>query len=155
MREKRYINNGGIMKDKLSRRNFIKTGIGVSAAAVLTGRKNLLSAEPREGKMCSVSSGNGIRATKKAMELLNQGKDPLDAVIAGVNIVENDPNDRSVGYGGLPNEEGVVELDSCVMHGPTHNGGAVASLRNIKNPSKVAKIVMEGQTMHFSLEREL
>ncbi len=131
------------MKDKLSRRNFIKTGIGVGAAAVLTGRKNLLNAGIKEGKMCSVSSGNGLRATKKAMELLNQGKDPLDAVIAGVNIVENDPSDTSVGYGGLPNEEGVVELDSCVMHGPTHNGGAVASLRNIKNPSKVAKLVME------------
>ncbi len=93
--------------------------------------------------MCVVSSSNGLRATEKAMEFLKQGKDPLDAVIAGVNIVESDPNDRSVGYGGLPNEESVVELDSSVMHGPTHIGGAVASLRNIKNPSKVAKLVME------------
>ncbi len=132
-----------MMKDKYSRRDFLKTGVGLSAAAVLTGGKSLLKAQENEGKMRVVSSGNGLRATEKAMELLKQKKDPLDAVIAGVNIVEEDPNDRSVGYGGLPNEEGVVELDSSVMHGPTHNGGAVASLRNIKTPSKVAKLVME------------
>lgn len=132
------------MKNKLSRRNFLKTGIGIGAAAVLTGRNNMARGTEEEGKMrMVVASGNGLRATDKGMELLRQGKDPLDAVIAGVNIVENDPNDRSVGYGGLPNEDGIVELDSSVMHGPTHNGGAVASLRNIKNPSKVAKVVME------------
>lgn len=134
---------GGTMEDKYSRRDFLKSGIGFSAAAVLSGGKNLLNAEGSRGKMCVVSSGNGLRATEKAMGLLEQGQDPLDAVIAGVNIVENDPEDRSVGYGGLPNEDGVVELDSSVMHGPTHNGGAVASLRNIKNPSRVAKLVME------------
>jgi N4-(beta-N-acetylglucosaminyl)-L-asparaginase len=77
------------------------------------------------------------------MELIKQGADALDAVIAGVNIVEDDPNDNSVGYGGLPNEDGVVELDSSVMHGPTGRGGAVASIRNIKNPSLVARKVME------------
>jgi N4-(beta-N-acetylglucosaminyl)-L-asparaginase len=77
------------------------------------------------------------------VELIRTGADALDAVIAGVNIVEDDPNDTSVGYGGLPNEEGVVELDAAVMHGPTHQAGAVAALRNIKNPSKVAKLVME------------
>ena len=138
------------MKNKLSRRNFLKTGIGIGAAAVLTGRKNMARGAEQEAKMRVVASGNGLRATEKGMELLRQGKDPLDAVIAGVNIVENDPNDRSVGYGGLPNEDGIVELDSSVMHGPTHNGGAVASLRNIKNPSKVAKVVME-RTDHVLL----
>lgn len=131
------------MRDTFSRRGFLKTGIGIGAASMLTAGKNLAGQEKKEGKMCVLSSRNGLRATEKAMELLRQGKDPLDAVIAGVNIVESDPNDWSVGYGGLPNEEGVVELDSSVMHGPTHNGGAVASLRNIKNPSKVAKLVME------------
>ncbi len=124
------------MKDKFSRRDFLKTGIGIGAASMLTAGKNLAGEEKKAGKMCVVSSRNGLRATEKAMELLRQRKDPLDAVIAGVNIVESDPNDWSVGYGGLPNEEGVVELDSSVMHGPTHNGGAVASLRNIKNPSR-------------------
>jgi N4-(beta-N-acetylglucosaminyl)-L-asparaginase len=101
----------------------------------------------------AVSSGNGIRATEKAMEILRAGGDPLDAVIAGVNIVEDDPDDMSVGYGGLPNEDGVVELDASVMYGPTHSAGAVASLRNIKNPSKVARLVME-RTDHVLLVGE-
>jgi N4-(beta-N-acetylglucosaminyl)-L-asparaginase len=100
-----------------------------------------------------IASRNGLKATQKAMEMLKAGADPLDAVIAGVNLVENDPNDLGVGYGGLPNEDGVVELDASVMHGPTHNAGAVASLRNIKNPSKVAKLVME-RTDHVLLVGE-
>ncbi len=101
-------------------------------------------------KSVVISSGNGLAATAKAMELIHQGSDALDAVIAGVNIVEDDPNDMTVGYGGLPNEDGIVELDSSVMHGPTHRAGAVASLRNIKNPSKVAKVIME-RTDHILL----
>lgn len=100
-----------------------------------------------------ISSANGLRACTRANELLRAGADTLDAVIAGVNIVENDPEDSSVGYGGLPNEDGVVELDSSVMHGPTGRCGSVASLRNIKNPSKVAKVVME-QTDHVMLVGE-
>jgi N4-(beta-N-acetylglucosaminyl)-L-asparaginase len=87
------------------------------------------------------------------MELIRQGQSALDGVVAGVNIVEDDPNDTSVGYGGLPNEDGVVELDAAVMHGPNHMGGAVASLRNIKNPSKVARLVME-RTDHVLLVGE-
>jgi N4-(beta-N-acetylglucosaminyl)-L-asparaginase len=90
-----------------------------------------------------VASANGLRAATKAMDMIRDGADALDAAIAGVNIVEEDPNDTSVGYGGLPNEEGVVELDAAVMHGPTHRAGAVASLRNIKTPSQVARTVME------------
>lgn len=101
----------------------------------------------------AIASSNGMQATAKAMELIRQGADALDAVVAGVNIVEDDPNDNSVGYGGLPNEDGVVELDASVMHGPTGRGGAVASLRNIKNPSKVAKLVME-RTDHVLLVGE-
>ncbi len=134
-----------------SRRSFIKTGIGISAAA-LVGNVGQAAASSRpagpvpaagEGTLRVVSSANGIRATEKAMEILKGGGDPLDAVIAGVNIVEDDPNDMTVGYGGLPNEDGVVELDSSVMYGPTHQAGAVAAIRNIKNPSKVARLVME------------
>jgi N4-(beta-N-acetylglucosaminyl)-L-asparaginase len=87
------------------------------------------------------------------MEILKSGGDTLDAVVAGVNIVEDDPDDNSVGYGGLPNEECVVELDSSVMHGPTRRAGAVASLRNIKNPAKVAKLVLE-RTDHILLVGE-
>ena len=77
------------------------------------------------------------------MELIKAGLDPLDAAIAGVAIIEADPKDHSVGYGGLPNEDGVVELDAAVMHGPTHGGGAVASLRNIIHPAAVARLVMK------------
>src|SRR6266850_2003575 len=88
-----------------------------------------------------ISSGNGLRAVEKAMDLIKSGGDPLAAIVAGINIVEDDPNDNSVGYGGLPNENGVVELDASVMHGPTARGGAVAALQNIKNPSNVARLV--------------
>jgi N4-(beta-N-acetylglucosaminyl)-L-asparaginase len=142
-----------------SRRDFLKTGAGAGAAALIGGGRLVASpagpatsaAAPGGPKV--VSSGNGIRATDKAMEILRAGGDPLDAVIAGVNIVEDDPNDMSVGYGGLPNEDGVVELDSSVMYGPTHRAGAVAALQNIKNPSQVARLVME-RTDHVLLVGE-
>jgi len=101
----------------------------------------------------AISSGNGLRATKKAYELMMKGEDTLDAAIAGVAIVENDPRDTSVGYGGLPNEMGVVELDAAVMHGPTHRAGGVGALQNIKNPAQVAKVVMD-QTDHVLLVGE-
>jgi len=110
---------------------------------------------PEKGKfpLKAISSANGLEATRKAYQMLLEKRDPLDCVVAGVNIVEDDPADNTVGYGGLPNEEGVVELDAAVMHGPTHRAGAVASLRGIKNPSKVAKLVME-QTDHVLLVGE-
>jgi N4-(beta-N-acetylglucosaminyl)-L-asparaginase len=101
-------------------------------------------------KNIAISSANGLIATARAMQMLNAGHDTLDAVVAGVNMVELDPNDDSVGYGGLPNEDGVVELDASVMHGPTRRCGAVASIRGIKTPSKVAKLVME-QTDHVMI----
>jgi N4-(beta-N-acetylglucosaminyl)-L-asparaginase len=100
-----------------------------------------------------IASANGLRACTRAMELLNAGRDTLDAVTEGVNINEEDPEDSSVGYGGLPNEEGVVELDASIMHGPTRRCGAVAALHNIKTPSKVARLVME-QTDHIMLVGE-
>lgn len=97
-----------------------------------------------------VSSANGLNALDRGMQILKPGGDTLDAVVATVNVVEDDPEDTSVGYGGLPNEDGDVELDASVMHGPTRRAGAVASLRHIKNPSKVAKLVME-RTDHVLL----
>jgi len=100
-----------------------------------------------------ISSANGERACSRAMEMLRAGNDTLDAVIAGVNINEEDPEDTSVGYGGLPNEEGVVELDACVMHGPTRRAGSVASIRGIKTPSKIAKLVMT-ESDHIMLAGE-
>ncbi len=105
------------------------------------------------GGPVSISSANGLRATARAMEILKGGGDPLDACVEGVKIVEDDPADNSVGYGGLPNEEGIVELDASVMHGPTHRAGAVAALRNIKNPASVAREVAR-RTDHVLLVGE-
>ena len=90
-----------------------------------------------------VSSANGFEHLDSGMAILKSGGDTLDAALAVVTKVEDDPNDDSVGYGGLPNEDGVVELDASVMHGPTRRAGAVASVQKIKNPSLVAKAVME------------
>jgi len=126
----------------MTRRDWMLTTAALSSAT---------AARPQSGpRNIVISSGNGARACAKAMDMLKSGADTLDAVIAGVNINEEDPEDTSVGYGGLPNEEGVVELDACVMHGPTRRAGSVASIRNVKTPSKVAKLVMD-QTDHLML----
>ncbi len=134
----------------ITRREFVRsTAVGLAALGLADGAVEMAGAAPQEEQMSShapgpkvISSLNGVPACNRAMELLKQGCDPLDAVVTGVNLVEDDPNDHSVGYGGLPNEDGVVELDASVMHGPTHKAGAVAALQKIKNPSSVAKIVM-------------
>jgi N4-(beta-N-acetylglucosaminyl)-L-asparaginase len=115
----------------------------------------MLAAAPAQSRprQVVISSDNGLRCCARAMEILKAGGDTLEAVIAGVNINELDPEDTSVGYGGLPNEDGVVELDASVMHGPSRRAGSVASIRGIKTPSKVAKLVME-QTDHIMLVGE-
>ncbi|MBZ5601932.1 MAG: N(4)-(beta-N-acetylglucosaminyl)-L-asparaginase [Acidobacteriia bacterium] len=126
----------------MTRRDVFLSGAALACAAQ-SGR----AAAPRN--IC-ISSANGLRATQRAMDLLKQGADTLDAVIAGVNIQELDPEDTSVGYGGLPNEEGYAELDASVMHGPTRRCGSVAAVRSCRTPSKLAKLVME-QTDHIML----
>ncbi len=126
---------------------------GISRRAVVLGSALLPAmgaALAQTSKTIVVSSGNGERACTRAMEVLRSGGDTLDAVIEGVNINELDPEDTSVGYGGLPNEEGVVELDASVMHGPTRRAGSVAAIRGNKTPSKIAKLVME-KTDHLML----
>lgn len=100
-----------------------------------------------------IASANGLEAARRAAERIRQGVDPVDAVVQGVNLVEDDPDDNSVGLGGIPNEEGVVELDAAVMHGPTHKAGAVAALQRIRNPSSVALLVMR-RTDHVLLVGE-
>lgn len=124
----------------MTRRGVLFTPAALSSAA---------NSQAGSGEVV-IASSNGVRACDRALELMRSGTDTLDAVIAGVNINEDDPEDNSVGYGGLPNELGIVELDASVMHGPTRRCGSVASLRDIKNPSKVAKLVME-QTDHIML----
>jgi N4-(beta-N-acetylglucosaminyl)-L-asparaginase len=108
----------------------------------------LSGAEPKD-----IVISSGIEACGPAMEVLKAGGDTLDAVIAGVNVDELDPENTSVGFGGLPNEDGVTELDASVMHGPTRRCGAVAGIRSIKVPSKIAKLVME-RTNHVMLVGE-
>ncbi|HEY6066276.1 MAG TPA: isoaspartyl peptidase/L-asparaginase, partial [Thermoanaerobaculia bacterium] len=93
--------------------------------------------------MKTPTESGGLAAVRKAYEIIAAGGDPLEAVVSGVNIVENDPDDVTVGYGGIPNEEGVVQLDASVMDGRTMKAGAVGALERIKNPSRVAKLVME------------
>lgn len=109
---------------------------------------------PRNIVISSANINNGgVNCCAKALEMIRAGADTLDAVIAGVNIVELDPRDSSVGYGGLPNEDGIVELDASCMHGPSRRGGAVGALRNIKTPSRVAQKVLS-ETEHMMLVGE-
>ncbi len=128
----------------LSRRDLFISG----AALAYAGQTRAAN-----GKMVVISSANGLRATQRAMDMMKQGADTLDCVIAGVNIQELDPEDTSVGYGGLPNEDGVTELDASVMHGPTRRCGAVGAMRGCRTPSKIAKLVME-QSDHIMLVGE-
>jgi len=129
------------MSENLNRRSFLSVSAiaGLSATALGAAPLRPVGA----GRPLVIASGNGLRTVEKAMELIKAGADPLDAAIEGVAIVEADPKDHSVGYGGLPNEDGVVELDAAVMHGPTHGGGGVAALRNITHPAAVARLVMK------------
>jgi N4-(beta-N-acetylglucosaminyl)-L-asparaginase len=129
----------------INRRQWMQSAAAMSAAAATPQLR--AAGAPKD---IAISSGNGMIAVARAMQMLKAGHDTLDAAVAGVNMVELDPTDDTVGYGGLPNEEGVVELDASVMHGPTRRCGAVASIRGIKTPSKVAKLVME-QTDHAML----
>jgi N4-(beta-N-acetylglucosaminyl)-L-asparaginase len=132
------------MNEEFSRRAFLQSA---AAAAVATaagaGPAHAQPAETRAVLPVVIASGNGLEAVAKAAEMIAGGADPLEAVVAGVGLVEADPKDSSVGLGGLPNEDGIVELDSSVMHGPTHKAGAVAALRNIVHAAQVAKLVME------------
>ena len=123
---------------------------GKSLAEIAPGSRLPAAAESSATRPVIISSANGVNALQKGMDILKSGGDTLDAVVAAVTVVEDDPNDDSVGYGGLPNEEGVVELDASVMHGPTHRCGSVASVQKIKNVSRLAKTVME-RTNHVMI----
>ncbi len=137
----------------ISRRGFLQSTVAAVAVGAMDAGSRYARANSSDIGPVAVSSANGLPATQKTVEMMLAGADTLDAAIAGVNIVEEDPNDHTVGYGGLPNEEGVVELDSSVMHGPSCNAGAVAALRNIKTPSSVARLVMQ-RTNHVLIVGE-
>ena len=133
-----------------TRRDFVRrtagAGLGVAALSTLPGCAPSAIGAPavHVGRIrpTAIASSNGIAAVAEAVRVMQQGGDTLDAVVRGVNIVELDPSDTSVGYGGLPNEEGVVQLDASVMHGPTRGAGAVAALEGVRTPSRVAVAVM-------------
>jgi N4-(beta-N-acetylglucosaminyl)-L-asparaginase len=137
------------MQPTLNRRHFLgATSLtSLSLASLAIGASE---PKPTGPKRPIVIASGRLQTVEIAMELLKKGADPLDAAIAGVAVVEADPNDHSVGLGGTPNEEGVVELDAAVMHGPTHGGAGVAALRNIVHPAAVARAIMK-KTRHVLL----
>ena len=139
-------------RNSSSRRNFLKKSAFASVAASVlpAGASKVYSGTISFEGPVVISSGNGRNAVAEAMRLIENGADALDAVIGGVNLVEEDPADMTVGYGGLPNADGVVQLDSAVMHGPTGRAGSVAAIEGIKYPSKVARLVLQ-RTDHVLL----
>jgi N4-(beta-N-acetylglucosaminyl)-L-asparaginase len=146
---------------KVGRRGFLKQFLGAAAATpFLTGApfvtRDLLRRKSRLPVIVTSRGKRGNWAEKvltAAWKAYEKTGDMMEAVIAGANVVELDPEDMSVGYGGIPNEEGVVQLDSSVMHGPKRNAGAVAALEYIKTPSRVALLVMD-RTDHVMLVGE-
>src|SRR6266404_834788 len=144
------------MLESLSRREFLRSAAsGVTASAVMAIPHPMRPPRPLPPqsrwatKPVAIASANGLRAVQQAFDMLMQGADTLDSVIEGVKIQELDPNDDSVGYGGLPNADGVVQLDASCMHGPTKRAGAVGALENIKTPSEVAKLILKYTTHIF------
>ncbi len=155
------------MPNDMSRRGFVNRSLGLGAGALLAGRLPVAGTEPGSALAPGVSAGpggqastpliitshaneTGAAAMRAAWEILAGGGSAIDAVEKGANVIEVDPEDSSVGYGGLPNEAGTVELDASIMDGPTYNAGAVASLEGIKTPASVARVVME-RTDHVML----
>jgi len=143
------------MTDSVSRRGFLGTAALAAAGTVLPESLHASPRVPwvragRAARFVAVASTNGLRGVRLAVELMTKGTDTLDAGVEGVKIQELDPKDSSVGYGGLPNEEGVVQLDASCMHGPSKRAGAVACLEGIKTPSEVARLVLK-YTNHILL----
>lgn len=137
---------------KISRRNFIQTGVATSALVVPPIRNTMANTNNGELPViiCSRGVGWGEKVLIPAWDNWAKTSSMLNAVEAGSNIVELDPDDMTVGYGGYPNEEGVVELDASIMSGPDMNCGSVAGLRSIATACSVARVVME-RTNHIML----
>src|SRR5262245_3265257 len=152
------------MRKKLNRREFVQTtaaaGVAAAATPVLFGQAPTMMT-PKSVKPCVVASGNGNRSkdadgvtcVAKAFKMMTEGADVLDALVAGVTIVELDPNQTGVGWSGLPNADGVVQLDSCCMHGPLKRAGGVAAIEGVRTPSKVAQLVMDETDHHLLVGR--
>ena len=147
----------------MNRREFILTGAAAGVAAAADAQTSGAPAVARGGvRPVVISSANGHQyknggtetCVERAFGMMTQGKDVLDALIAGVNIVELDPEDTSVGYGGLPNAEGIVQLDASCMHGPRKRAGAVACIEGVRTPSLVAQKVMDYTDHHLIVGKD-
>ncbi len=144
----------------ITRRDFIRSSTALAATTLLPGIAvgQVPAVHTRRARPIVIASSNGHKfkngGTATCVEtafarMTTGGGDVLDALIAGVNIVELDPEDTSVGYGGLPNAEGVVQLDACCMHGPKRRAGGVAALEGVRMPSQVARAVMQNTDHHL------
>ena len=143
----------------MKRRDFVKTAAaaGVAGAVPRTLDGAPMVYTPQSVSPVVISDTSGIRftnggpesAVERAFRGIVEGEDVLDALIAGVNIPELDPTETGIGYGGLPNANGVVQLDACCMHGPKKQAGGVAGLEGVRTPSLVAKAVMEHTDHHL------
>ena len=147
----------------MDRRDFVRTtATGVVAAATpaalaaeLPARTPVIrTPRARPVLVADVSSiryknGGPESAIERAFRGITEGEDVLDAIVAGVNIPELDPEESGIGYGGLPNADGVVQLDSCLMHGPRKWAGGVAGIEGVRTPSLVAKAVAELTDHHL------
>src|ERR1041384_1267020 len=133
--------------NKIKRREFIRNsaaaGIAIPAFPIILKQSTVKPLVISSANGNRFKNGGSVTAVQKAFTMITGGSAVLDGVIAGVNIVELDPTDDSVGYGGLPNADGVVQLDSSVMHGPRKQAGAVAALEGVRTPSLVAKAGMD------------
>jgi hypothetical protein len=138
---------------KMKRRDFIRNS--AAAGIAIPAFPSILKQSAVKPMVIASANGNrfknggNVTAVQKAFQMITGGSDVLDAVIAGVNIVELDPLDDSVGFGGLPNADGVVQLDSSVMHGPKKQAGAVGALEGVRTPSLVARAVMDYTDHHL------
>jgi N4-(beta-N-acetylglucosaminyl)-L-asparaginase len=151
------------MARRLNRREFVVAGAGLGIAAARPHTPFAQAPAVRSGiRPVVVASSNGNRfknggtqtCVEKAFSMITGGSDVLDALIAGVNIVELDPTQTGVGWAGLPNADGVVQLDASCMHGPKKRAGAVAALEGVRTPSLVAKAVMEETDHHLLVGKD-
>jgi N4-(beta-N-acetylglucosaminyl)-L-asparaginase len=136
------------MKNSITRRNFFSRTIGIGAGTFVFPSLSGMVFQGRTGEITpliitSHTNQTGQNAMEAGWEILRKGGNAVDAVEKAANVIEVDPEDTSVGYGGLPNEQGVVQLDASFMDGKTYSAGAVACLEKIKTPSSVARLVMQ------------
>jgi len=154
------------MSKKINRREFVATGAAAGIAAAASGGAVASAAEtagapavrtPQVAVPLVISdysgfgyrNGGALNAVETAFEMMTGGADVLEALVAGVNIPENDPTETGIGYGGLPNERGVVQLDACCMHGPKKRAGGVAAIEGVRTPSRVAQAVADYTDHHL------